>query len=798
MWKNFFLTSVRNLKRNFSFSLLNIGGLALGIAACIVMLLFVNYENHFDHIHSKGSRIYRLTELQRFDGTPEQTVALSMYPMAAALQKDYPQVASVVRINEGANMTIRYKQKLITASQILFCDSNFLQVFDFPLKEGERTTAIDDPSRIVLTESMAGKIFGRTDVVGETIELYHDDIFQPFTVSGVAKDVPDNSHIQFDGLISFRAQKIKDWMNTWDANWLQTYVLINKNTDVSRLQAAMPSFLEKYLAKEAASRYQLNLQPFYDVHLGSENIVHDGLNYKKFSRSYVKIFLVIALFVLLIALLNFVNLSTARAAKRAREVGIRKTIGAQYWQLVKQFIGEAVLFTFLALLIASLIIWIALPFVSQIVQRDIHFDLFTDPRLWLGLLALALITGMLAGFYPALLLSSYRPVTVLKGVIRTSGSKRWSLRNVLVISQFAIAVVLIVSTLLIVQQLNYIKDRDIGFDQEHIITMTMNKTANEHFDLLKTELLKNSDIVDVTGYNQRLGNNINQMGAEYVNDSGEQKHLSLSHLVVDYDYLNLYNIKLKEGRNFSKDMQDEKGRSYIINETLANEMGVKHPVGTPYKAAWLKEMGRVIGVAKDFNFNSLHSKIAPLYISMQDWDFNEIAVKLKAGSTEKDLAYVKSKWQSLVPDLPFSYSFLDEHMAQLYETDRRVSKVVSISTALAVIIACLGLFGIVLFNIQSRTKEIGIRKVLGANVATITSLLSMEFLRPVLIALLIAFPVAWWLMNKWLQDFAYRIEISWIVFLLSGLAAVLIALVTISFQTVKAAITNPVKSLRTE
>ncbi|MFL5741290.1 MAG: ABC transporter permease [Flavisolibacter sp.] len=798
MWKNFSLTSVRILKRNISFSILNIGGLALGIATCIVMLLFVHHENQFDHMHQKGDRIFRLTEVQKFDGSPEQTVALSMYPMTAALKKDYPEVENTVRIDPHPNQTVRVGGKLFELPQVLMADSGFLQLFDFPLMEGNKTSALEGVHNIIITRTTAQKLFGRTNIVGQTLELYQDDGFQPFIISAVAEDVPDNSHIQFDAVAPLSSQKMQQWMDSWDANWVNTYVLLKENSSVVKLRQDMPSFLQKYLSKEGASHYELGWQPVFDIHLGSENITHDQLNDKKFSRGYVKIFLVIALFVLLIALFNFVNLSTARASKRAREVGIRKTIGAGYGQLVKQFTGEAIFFVFLALILALGLIQLCLPFISSIIQRKISLGLFLDPKMLLAFLAFGLLLGAIAGIYPALFISNYQPVKVLKGFVTRPAATNWSLRNVLVTLQFSIAIILIVSTLLIVRQLNYIKNRDIGFDKEGVLVLPMNKTANDQYEVFRNELLKNSKILDVTAYNQRLGKNINQMGADYMTKNGEKKHVSVSHLSVDYDYLNFYHLRLLNGRNFSRELHDDKGRSYIINETLAKELDAKNPVGAAFGGSWLKDMGQVVGVVKDFNFNSLHEKIAPLYISIQGWDYNEMSVKLAPGHFNEAINYIKRKWSSYIPDLPFSYSFLDDHLNQLYDTDRRVSKVVSVCTLLAVVIACLGLFGIVLFNIETRTKEIGIRKVLGATVFQISGLLSVEFLRPVFLALLIAFPLAWLLMNKWLNDFAYRIPLGWKVFAVSGIASLAIALFTINVQTLRAAGASPVKNLRTE
>ena len=434
----------------------------------------------------------------------------------------------------------------------------------------------------------------------------------------------------------------------------------------------------------------------------------------------------------------------------------------------------------------------------MVVEREMSLAQTVTPSMWALFIAAAVAIGILAGVYPAFVLSSYNPVKVLKGIMRARPATGFSIRNSLVVVQFSIATVLIVSTLFMVKQLRYISNKDIGFDKEQVMIVSMNATSNDHYEVMKDELRKKQGVLDVTAFSSRLGQNIGQMGAQYVTATGEKKKLSISHLVVDYNYLDFFNIKITGGRSFSKAFSDTAGRSYIINETLAKELETNSVIGTPYAAGWLDKMGSVIGVVRDFNFNSLHNKIEPLYISMQNWQYHEMAVKLRPSQLEAGIASVKEVWGRLVQDMPLQYTFLDEHLATMYKSDAQVSKIITILTALSIIIACLGLFGMALFLINTRIKEIGIRKVLGAGEATIAAMLSRGFLKPVAISLLISLPLAWYFVNKWLEDFAYRVTLSWWVFAAAALLALLIALITVSVQAVRAAAANPVKSLRTD
>lgn len=797
MIKNYLLIFFRNIARKKMFTLLNVGGFAIGMAACMLIILFINNEKSFDVFHSKADRIYRLNEWQRYEGMQEQQVALSMYPMGPMLQKDHPEVESFVRVYTRNKAVLRNPRQELSNHNVYITDSNFFNVFDFPLLDGNKDLALLSPTAVVITETAAKKMFNTTDAIGKIVELKRGSEFVPFTVSAVAKDVSPNSHLQFDMIASLSGLPKQPWMDTWETNWLNTYLLLRKNADASRLAAALPAFEKKYL-KDDDKFYELFIQPLLSIHLGSGNITHDENNYKKFSYSYIKTFMILAMVVLLIAVFNFVNLSTAVAVKRSKEAGIRKTIGAGKWQLIRQFIVEAVLFSLISFALAILISFAMLPLINQVFERSIGFNV-TNPALFWTVAILSVIgVGVLSGLYPAFAISKYKPITMVKGMAAVQSRHRLSLRPVLVVLQFTIAVGLIISTIVITQQLRFAQKKDVGFDKEQVLLVGMNSTANKNFSSIKNDLLSNSGVEDVTAYNERLGGNINQWGADYISDKGETKHVSVSHIYVDYNYISFFKIPLVEGRNFSTEFTDTAGYSYLINEALAKELETKKPVGARYKIGAAREMGNVIGVVKDFNFNSIHHKVAPLYMSMQNWNFNEMAIRLKPGNTASAISAIENIWKKQVPDMPFAYNFLDEHMNGLYKADQQTGLVVNIATMLAIVIACLGLFGMALYTIASRTKEIGIRKVLGATVHGITFTLSKDFLRLVLIAAVLAVPLAWFIINKWLEDFAFRVNVSWWVFVAAGLAALLVAMVTVSFQAIRAAIVNPVKSLRTE
>ncbi len=801
MIRNYLKIAWRSLWKNKGFSALNIVGLAIGMAACLLILVFVFYEKGFDGLHRKN--IYRLDEVQKFEGMgAPQNVALSMFPMGPTLKNEFPEVRNFTRIRAFNKAPLTYRDKKVVYPSMLWVDSTFLELFDFKLLKGDRKTVLQKPGSVVLTEEGAAKLFGGEDPLGKTIVSYGDDTLS-FAVTGILATTPKNSHLQFEGLFSFNTITRPDFMNNWGGNWLVTYLELAQNANVAALERKFPAYLKKYMREDGWKFYELFLQPLKAVHANSVQITHDYLNFQKFDSNYTYIFSVIALIVLVIACINFMNLSTARSASRAREVGVRKSVGALRVQLAMQFIGESVLVALLALTLAILLVKVALPFAADLSQRDLDLPLFTKPGLLLLILAGTVVIGALSGLYPAAFLSAFQPTKVLKGSPVT-GRNKTPLRNVLVVGQFASAIFLIIATAFATKQLRFMRTRDTGFNREQVLVIPLNSKTNPKYNALKQELVNTPQILGVTASQQRLGNNLHQTGVKFQGD-GPLRELASSQVIVDPDYLTLYKIPLVAGRNFSRE-ESENGRTYIVNEMLARELLKDHPktpvqslIGKRFGFGGLDSLGTIVGVAKDFNFNSLHHKIETLCIFNQNqWGYSELSVRINGAKAREAVGQVEAVWKKIAPDQPFEYTFLDEHFAELYRADLQVSEIVGILASLAIFISCLGLFGLASYSAEKRIKEIGIRKVMGASVTGIIALLSKDFLRLVLLAILIATPIAWYAVHTWLQDFAYRISIDWWVFALAGLLAVGIALLTVSFQSIRAALMDPVKSLRSE
>ena len=803
MIKNYFKTAWRNLRKNKIFSAINIIGLAIGMAACIIIMLFVGYEKNFDGIHAKN--IYRLDEVQKFEGMVEpQNVALSMFPMGPTLKNEFPEVRNFTRVRENQKVNINYDGKKVYLPAICWVDSTFLDIFDFKLISGNRATALQKPNSAVITEETAKKLFGSGNPVGKTIQRYSNDTIN-LIVTGVLKNVPPNSHMQFDALFSFNTIFRPQMANNWGGNWLVTYLDLAPNTNIAAMEKKFPAYLKQHMAEgDNWKHYELFLQPLKEVHSGSTNITHDYVNFQKFDKRYTYIFSIIGIIILVIACINFMNLSTARSAERAKEVGIRKSIGAERSQLALQFIGESVLLSFIALILAVILAKLFLPYVNNLSQRELELPLFSNLPLLLAIVGGTVFVGLISGIYPAAYLSSFQAVKVLKGSVQ-SGKNKSTLRNILVVGQFTGAIFLIIATTFAVKQLRFMQSKDPGFNKDQVMILPLNNKSNEKFSTIKKELLSSTLVTSVTGAQQQLGNNLHQTGVVFHGD-GPARELTSSQVVVDPDYLEVYKIPLIAGRNFSNDYASDNAKTYIINESLARELLKSKPkaeysslLGRNFGFGGMDSAGQIIGVTKDFNFNSLHHKIETLCIFNQsDWGFGEMAIRINGQKAKETIALVESTWKKLVPDTPFEYSFLDEHFTELYKADSQVSKVVAALATLAIIISCLGLFGLASYSAERKVKEIGIRKVLGASVQNIVMLLSGNFLKLVLISNLIAIPLAWWAINKWLQDFAYRIDIVWWVFAFAAVIALFIALVTVSFQAIKAAVANPVKSLRTE
>jgi len=798
MLQNYLKTAWRNLWKHKSFSAINIIGLSIGLAACIVIMMFVYYERSFDDFHSKN--IYRLNEVQKFEGmVSSQKVALSMFPMGSTLQHDFPEIRNFTRVHWTGKYQMTFGEKRIYFHESFFVDSTFLQLFDFKLLKGDRNTVLEKPNSVVLTQASAEKLFGSQDPIGKTITHYGDDTTS-FIVRGVLQNVPQNSQMQFDALYSF-SSVYQPWMfDAWGGNWLNTYLELAPNTNVAALEKKFPAYLKSHMKQGQWKNYELFLLPLKDVHAGASDIGLDYVNYQKFDKAYTNIFFIIAMIVLLIACVNFMNLSTARSAERAKEVGIRKSIGAKRFQLSLQFLGETVLLSLFALVIALIFAELLLPTINNFSHRQLSLPLFSRPVLLLAIIGGTIIVGIISGLYPAAYLSSFQPIKVLKGSIQT-GSNKGLLRNILVVGQFASAIFLMIATIFVVKQLGFMRSKDPGFSRDQVLNVSLDGVTARKFDVLKQDLLANSLITGVTGAQDVLGSHLDQSGVEFKGD-GPLRNLSSTRLIVDPDYLKLYNIPVVTGRNFSSE-SSVNGKEYIINQALAKELLKDNPKASVEsligKHFGFDSAGVIVGIAKDFNFNSLHYKIETMFMfNQKDWGFNNLSVKINGDKAKQALAFIKTVWDKNCTGHPFEYQFLDDHFEEVYQADAQVSKIVGVLAALAIVISCLGLFGLASYSAEKRIKEVGIRKVMGASMQSVVTLLSKQFLKLVIIANIIAWPIAWLAVHSWLQDYAYRIEISWWVFLAAGLAAVMIALITVSYQAIKAAVANPVKSLRTE
>lgn len=801
MFKNYLKTAWRNLWKTWGYSLINILGLSIGMAACIVILLFVSYERGFDQQHHKN--IYRLNEVQKWPGmVSSQKVALTMYPMAKTMKSEFPQILQYTHVRWNDKYQITNGDQRLYLPHVYGVDTAFLNMFDFPLLKGNRATALRDPHSVVLTESTAHRLFGNRDPIGKTIVHYATDTLL-FKVTGVLADVPENSQFRFDALASFNTWIKPRWDSAWGGNWLNTYFELAPGTNTAALEKKFPDYLKEHLGDDGKKYYELFLLPLKDVHAHAADIGLDYVNYQKFDSSLTNIFSIIALIVLAIACINFMNLSTARSAERAREVGIRKSVGALRAQLSTQFLSETVLLALIALALAILLVALALPGIDNLSER--HLEIVIGQHQWMiPVVILGTIgVGLLSGLYPAAYLSSFQPVKVLKGLPQI-GKKKGQLRNVLVVAQFCSAIFLICTTIFVFRQLTFMQKKDPGFDRDQVLNISLDRVTSLKYELLKHELLQNADVAAVTGAQDVLGSHLDQSGVEFKGD-GPMRQISTTRLIVDPDYLRLYKMPLIAGRDFSSEKSADQ-KEYILNETLADEL-LKDEKGKSRN--WLigrhfgfDSAGTIVGIVRNFNFNSLHHKIETMFLFNvvvgDSAGFSTVSVKLKGGKTNEAINYVQGVWRQLFPDHPLEYQFLDDHFAEVYRADTQVSRIVGILAGLAIFISCLGLFGLASYAAERRIKEIGIRKVMGASVGSIVALLSRHFVRLVLLANVIAWPLAWFAVHRWLEDYAYRIPISWWGFLAAGILALGIALVTVSLLAARAAMVNPVKSLRSE
>ncbi|MBA4850892.1 ABC transporter permease [Emticicia sp. BO119] len=810
MIRNYLKIAWRNLLKNKLQTLINITGLSIGMSSCILILMFVFDEMSYDKSWENGDRIYRMA-LERIYPGRATKYAIIPPSYAQSVRKELPEVEESVRIfDNGGGTLVRHNNQVYEKNHVLFADSNFFKVFKLPLLFGNPDKALLAPNTIVLTESTAKRFFGTTNAMGKYLELVQGPKLQ---VTGICADVPKNSHFQFDFLGSVKGNRFAEATNhiSFAAS---TYLLLKPHTSPEQVQAKFPSIVEKYAAGEvqrnfgvsfkdylkAGNGYFYFLQPLQNIHLESHLEAELGANG---SKNLVYIFMVIAVFVLLIACINFMNLATARSTERAKEVGIRKTLGSTKSQLSIQFLTESVLLSVASLFVAILIVVLVLPFFNNLANKTLILDNFFTLKTIPLMLILSIAVGLMAGVYPAGVLSSFQPIQVLKGKF-TSKKQGHALRNGLVVFQFSISIILIISTLIVYRQLNYIQNKELGYSKDFVIHLRGAGFLGDRTQVFKDEIQKIAGVEKVGGTSAEPGQE-NFFGISF-RKGGEKETVTGKAMIADEGYLQTLNMETAEGRFFNKEFNDS--LSIILNQEAVKALGLKNPIGQKIFSPDNFVQGdgpevsyTIVGVVKDFHFSSLHQKITPLFIVNNRFfarTSNLIGVRINTPDFESVVSQLQKTWKKFLPEQPFNYAFLDADLAELYRNEKVSQQVFWIFSCLGILIACMGLLGLVSYIVQQRTKEIGIRKVLGATVPSIILLLSKDLLKLVLIALLVASPIAYYFMNSWLQDFAYKTEINWWVFVLAGVMAIIIAFVTISFQSIKAALMNPVKSLKTE
>ena len=806
MFKNYLKTAIRNLLRYKGFAIINISSLTIGIIGCMVIGLFVWDEWQYDKKIPGGENIYRIYE-QRKDNDNISYAAISAPAFASFLKRTYPEVDTTTRILMSIDkFLMEVGEKRNYEEKGWFVESSFFQIFPLKFSKGDPATALTEPKAIVLTEELARKYFNNEDPIDKTLFIDKDTV----TVKGVLARLPDHFHLDFHYLVSLQTTGIpKERMERWTWHQFYTYVKLKPGTNVQQLQNKFQAHIKKEIfptLTQAGSTFLPFFQPLKDIHLRSADFIYD--NAVRGNQTYVKALTIIALFVLVIACFNFVNLATARSFRRAKEIGVRKVIGAERKQLIIQFIGETILLSGLSMLLAIVATFLIVPLLNQFTGKSIQFNPIANPMLGLIILAAGIVIGMIAGIYPALVLSGFQPIKVLKNMkLIGSGGGAW-LRQALVVIQFSLSVLLIVSTTIVYRQTKFLNNTDIGFNKEQVVYFQVRGDLEKNLESFKSELKRSSNIVSITSGYGLPGDLYAGDGVKTTSNDGE-KERSANVFIGDHDYVKTLGLRIIAGRDFSKDMATDAEEGFLINETAVKEWGF----GTPEKAigqkiSWDKwppkdtlnkvKRGKVIGVVEDFHYKSLHEKVTASVIQIYPSVVFAVAVKLKTANIKNTIAYIDNVWSKFVPGYPLDYKFMDETYAKMYKAEGKLSELLWIFTIMAIVVGCMGLFGLAAFSAEQRTKEVGIRKVLGANAFDIVGLLSKNFLVLVMIASFIAFPIAWWAMNSWLKDFPYRVSISWWVFGIAIIAALVIALLTVSFQAIKAAVANPVKSLRTE
>ena len=785
MFKNYLIISIRTVLKNKIFSFINISGLAVGMACCILILLWVQEELSYEQFHKHIDNLYRVCWHMEYSGGQELITDNTAGPLAAEMKMEFPEVKDATRFLDGGSRTVRYGDKCFNEYGFCFVDPSFLTMFTFPLKYGELNRVLSDPFSIVLTEETAEKYFDDENPIGEfiTVDNIHD-----FKVTGILRDIPNTTHLRFNFLVPFSQTKelLGDAFDRYNRNWPRTYVLLEK-ADYEALGKKLTAYLHKHID----DAYRYFLQPVKQINLftitGQPGYI-----------IYIYIFTIIALFILLIACINFTNLSAARSSTRAKEIGLRKVQGAHRAHIICQFFGESILLSCIALAFALILVKIGIPVLDELSGAEISLGFKENKFLIITVLGMALITGIVSGFYPALYLSSYQPITTIKGILK-KGPRGSLFRRILVIFQFTISIILIIGMMVIHEQVNFMRHGDLGYDKDHLMYLVMRSDSHTRYEAVKNELLKHPNIINITS-TSRLPISGGDSSSDYVwEGKNPEQHVLINRILVDHDYIETMDIKLAAGRAFlpGRNISPKDGPiDFIVNEEAVRQMGLKSPVGTQFGMSEYE--GTIVGVVKDFHFSTLDEEIEPVVIVVYPKQTRFLVARLNPDNISETLTYVESTWQETNPLIPLSYRFFDELFGRVYQSQHNVGLLFRYFSFLALLIASLGLFGLSSFAVTQRTKEVGIRKVLGASISGIVFLLSKEFTRWVIVANVIAWPIAYFIMNSWLQNFAYRIEMNIWIFLIAGMIALSIALLTVSSHSIKAALADPVESLRYE
>ena len=806
MFYNYLKIATRNLLKYRFISFINLFGLTLGLTCCLLISTYIVNELSYDKYNANADHVYRVerTFINPETGAINLKLAAIAPPAGPLLKNDFKEIQQVTRLLQNSPTPFRFEEKKFNEPNSYFADEHLFDVFNVQVTKGNPKKALVDPYSVMLSEDLAKKYFGGDEPLNKVLRMNNQFDLK---VTGVYKSFPTNAHLHPELMISFNTLNdtavygANNLATNWGNNAFFTYILLPQGYNPNKLEAQFPAFLNRHINdgdKYKPSQYtNLTLRKLSDIHLYS-HMDDEAEENGNITRVYV--FSAIALFILLIACINYMNLSTARSVLRAKEIGIRKVVGAQKKELILQFLSESVLICWIASILAILLTRVALPWLNELSHQQLTIASLVKWQLIIPLLLLPFIIGIVSGIYPALFLSSFQPIKVLKGIMKVGGSGL-SFRKALVVVQFAISIILIICTTIVFEQLRFMEHKSLGFNKDHVITLANNAGLNDKYESFKTQLLDNPGIKAITRSSRiPSGRLLDNMGSQIDRgDSLTPTQADIKFVVADEDFIPTYGVGMIQGRNFSKSYGMDTS-AFLINEAAVKVLGLKSAedaIGKRFQYGAKK--GQLVGVFNDFHFESMHQRILPLVLFMPQniGNFGRISIKV-TGSIPAAIAHIENTWKQFLPDIPFDYSFLDDNFSRLYQSEQRQEGLFTIFSCIAIFIACLGLLGLSAFTISQRIKEIGIRKVLGATVSTIVALLSKDFLKLVLVAGIIAFPVAWFAMNKWLEDFAYRINIPWWVFLFAGLMAALVAFATIGFQAVKAARANPVKNLRTE